>query len=365
MATELGMALAERGHEVHFISYALPMRLEGYRPNIFFHEVDVPTYPLFEYQLYTEALTGKMVDVVTYENLDILHVHYAIPHAVSGYLARQIFKETHHTKLVTTLHGTDVTLIGLEPSLQSLVKFSIEQSDAVTSVSRFLREKTESTFRVNKKIHVIPNFINTAVFNRKESCLRRQVAPNGEFVMVHTSNFRPVKRVTDTIRILKHVVDVLPAKLVLVGDGPDRSEAERLCRELNITEHVRFLGKQSALSEILSAADVFLLPSQSESFGLAALEAMACGVPVVATTTGGITEVVVHGETGYVAEIGDVERMAKYCIDLFTNRKKLEKFSRLSFERADQVFATSLVIPQYEGLYESLLNGEPFEAKEF
>jgi N-acetyl-alpha-D-glucosaminyl L-malate synthase BshA len=359
VATELGKALAERGHKVHFISYALPMRLDSFHDNIFYHEVDIPNYPLFEFQLYSLALAGKMVDVIRYEHLDVLHVHYAIPHAVSGYMAKQIIKNEFPTKLVTTLHGTDITIVGLEPSFLPLVKFSIEQSDAVTSVSRFLREKTLTNFNIkNRDIDVIPNFIDTELYSRQDNCrLRKHIAPNGEKVLIHISNFREVKRVPDTIKILHEVRKNVDAKLILVGDGPQRSETEHLTRELGLTDHVKFLGKQSALPEILSAADIFLLPSQSESFGLAALEAMSCGLPVVATSAGGIPEVVVHGETGYVAEMGDTQRMAKYVVDLCTNQKKYERFAGASRKRCEDEFRTELLVPQYEAIYERVVRG--------
>lgn len=362
VATELGKALAQRGHEVHFITYAMPMRLDTYHDNIYYHEVDIPNYPLFEFQLYSLALAGKMVDVLKYERLDVLHVHYAIPHAISGYMAKQIMKGKHDFKLVTTLHGTDITLIGLEPSFQPLVKFSIEQSDAVTSVSRFLREKTLTNFGIQKEIEVIPNFVDTKLYAPGRNCrLREQVAPNGEFILGHVSNFRAVKRVPDTIYILEKVLETLPAKLVLVGDGPERTETERLARELGVAEHVKFLGKQSALPQILSVMDLFLLPSQSESFGLSALEAMSCGVPVVATSSSGTPEVVVHGETGYIAEVGDVNRMAKYVVDILTNKKKKETFADNARKRAIEHFETDLIIPRYEDLYRRVLSDEPVE----
>lgn len=356
VATELGKALAERGHEIHFITYAMPMRLDTFHDNIYYHEVDIPNYPLFEFQLYSLALTGKIVEVIKYEQLDILHVHYAIPHSVSGYLAKQITKNQNHTKLVTTLHGTDITLIGLEPSFQPLVKFSIEESDAVTSVSRFLREKTLTHFNTEKEIDVIYNFVDTEFYKPQESCrLRKQVAPNGERILTHISNFRPVKRVPDTVHILHKVLETMPAKLLLIGDGPERSETERLSRDLGISDHVKFLGKQSAIPEILSASDIFLMPSQSESFGLAALEAMSCGVPVVSTSSGGIPELVVHGETGYIAETADTLRMAKYTVDLLTNTKKYKQFSENARRRAVDLFDTKLIVPKYEALYERIL----------
>lgn len=363
VATELGVALAARGHRIHFITYAQPMRLDRFQDNILYHEVDLPNYPLFEFQLYTLALAGKILDVAKYEKLDILHVHYAIPHAVSGYLVKQMLAGKSDVKLITTLHGTDITLIGLEPSFQPLIKFSIEQSDAVTAVSRFLAEKTKTMFTDKQEIEVVGNFIDVALY-RREDCpaRRRQFAPNGEKILMHTSNFREVKRIPDVIRIFAQVLEHLPAKLVLVGDGPERAEAERLSRETGIAEHVRFLGKQSALPEILSTADVFLLPSQSESFGLSALEAMSCGVPVVATNIGGIPEVVLHGETGYVAELGDVKRMARYAVELLTHPRKWEDFSQNARNRAVELFDKELVVPQYEALYRRLTKQEAPEA---
>lgn len=359
VATELGIALAKRGHEVHFITYAQPMRLDRFQDNIFYHEVEQPNYPLFEFQLYSLALAGKIVDVVRYEHLDILHVHYAIPHAISGYLAKQILKDKTSLKLVTTLHGTDITLIGLEPTFLPLVKFSLDQSDSVTAVSRFLAEKTKTGFMTKSDPIVIPNFIDTNVYYRMECTkIRGQIAPNKEKILMHVSNFRPVKRVLDTIYILQEVLKILPAKLVLVGDGPDRAEAERLARDLGIWEHVKFLGKQNALPDILSAADVFLLTSQSESFGLAALEAMSCGVPVVATNIGGIPEVVTHDESGFITELGDIKRMAKYTLDLITHPRKWQEFSNNARKRAVEHFDTQLIVPMYESLYQKLIEIE-------
>lgn len=356
VATELGIALAERGHEIHFISYANPMRLDFFHDNIFFHEVEIPHYPLFEFHLYTLALTGKILDVMKYEKLDIIHVHYAIPHAVSGILTKQIMPESK-VKLVTTLHGTDITLIGLEPAFSPIVKYSIEQSDAVTAVSRYLKEKTVQNFNIEKEISVVPNFIDTKIYKRIENCtFKHSFAPNGEAILMHISNFRQVKRVPDTVRILKAVLDAgVPAKLVLIGDGPERTETERLARELKVEGNIRFLGKQNALVELLSCADIFLLPSQSESFGLSALEAMACGVPVVASSIGGIPEVVMHRETGYIAELGDTDRMAKYVVDLLTNRKKWQIFSDNAVETAKRLFEADLIVPKYEEIYRELI----------
>jgi N-acetyl-alpha-D-glucosaminyl L-malate synthase BshA len=357
LATELGKALAEKGHEVHFISYALPFRLNHYVENIVFHEVEMSSYPLFEFPLYSLALASKMVEVAEYEKLDLLHVHYAIPHASSAYLAKQMLKDKRDLKIITTLHGTDITLVGLEPSFLPLVKFSTEQSDGVTAVSRFLKEKTITNYNIEKEIEVIPNFIDTSVYKPQgDKCFRKNLAGKDEKIIVHTSNFRAVKRVSDTIRILEFVRKEVPAKLLLIGDGPDRSECERLCRELKLCDHVKFLGKQEGLVEILNSADLFLIPSQSESFGLAALEAMACGIPVVSSSVGGLPELIRHNETGFIAEIGDISRMAKYAINLLTNDKKHKLFSDNSRKRAVENFDTSSVLPLYEDYYNKILN---------
>jgi N-acetyl-alpha-D-glucosaminyl L-malate synthase BshA len=358
VATELGLALASLGHEVHFISYAIPHRLTRFVENIFFHEVETSTYPLFEHSLYDLSLTSKMLEVIEYENLDLMHVHYAIPHAVSAYLAKQVRKKAgKKIKFITTLHGTDITLMGLEPTFMPLVKFSIEESDGVTAVSRFLKEKTLTNFNIQKEIQVIYNFIDIDKYKPEAAKpFRKHVASCGEKVLIHTSNFRVVKRVTDAIRILAKVKKEIPAKLVLVGDGPDRSECERLARELDIHKDVIFLGKQDAIEEILTAADLFLMPSQSESFGLSALEAMSCGIPVISTSVGGLPELVIHNETGYIAEIGDVDRMAKYTIDLLTNEKKYNSFAKNSRDRAVNSFDKNLIVPQYINYYESVLN---------
>lgn len=362
VATELGKELAARGHQVHFISYALPFRLDGFHENIFFHEVELPDYPLFEDSLYSLSLTSKMVDVVMYDDLDVLHCHYAIPHATSAYNAKLILNEQgRDIKIITTLHGTDITLIGLDPTLLPLVRFSIDKSDGVTAVSRFLREKTLTNFNLNRPIEVIPNFVNVDEWKRLDAegeRLRQQFAPNGEKVLVHASNFRPVKRVTDVVRVFAQVHEKVPCKLVMVGDGPDRAEAERLCREMGICHDVRFLGKQNALPEIFSASDLFLMPSQSESFGLSALEAMSCELPVLTSSVGGIPELNVHGTTGYISEIGDIDRMARYAIDLLTDRKKYERFSLAARERAVTQFSAKDIVPMYEAFYEKVLMGE-------
>lgn len=358
VATELGKELANLGHEVHFISYAIPHRLRDFVENIFYHEVEVSNYPLFEHQLYSLALTSKMLEVVEYEQLDLLHVHYAIPHATSAYLAKQILnKSGADIKIITTLHGTDITLVGLEPSFLPLVKLSIEASDGVTAVSRFLKEKTLTNYYIDKDIEVIHNFIDTDIY--KPVCnkqFKEHIAPNNEKILIHTSNFRPVKRVSDTIRILDIVRKKIPTKLILIGDGPDRSECERLARELKLEKDVIFLGKQDGLENLLSVADLFLMPSQSESFGLSALEAMSCGVPVISSSVGGLPELIVHNKTGYIAEFGDVERMAKYALELLSKKKKINSFSKHSRERAEKVFERKLIVPKYIDYYEKILN---------
>jgi N-acetyl-alpha-D-glucosaminyl L-malate synthase BshA len=356
IATELGKELALRGHEVHFISYALPFRLSHYIENIVFHEVEISNYPLFEFPLYSLSLASKMVEVAEFEKLDLLHVHYAIPHATSAYLAKEMMRKNRDLKIFTTLHGTDITLVGLEPSFLPLVKFSIEKSDGVTAVSRFLKEKTLTNYSCETEIQVIPNFVDTNLFKPHENGeFRNAIAPHGEKLLVHTSNFRTVKRVPDTIRVFEKVQKEIPSKLILVGDGPDRSECERICRQLELCDKVKFLGKQDGLVEILSSSDLFLIPSQSESFGLAALEAMACGLPVISSSVGGLPELVKHNETGFIAEIGDVDRMAKYALELLTNEKKYKLFSENSRQRAVNKFDKSKVIPLYEEYYEHIL----------
>jgi N-acetyl-alpha-D-glucosaminyl L-malate synthase BshA len=357
VATELGKELASKGHEIHFISYAMPHRLANFIPNIYFHEVEMSNYPLFEFQLYSLALTSKMVEVIRYEKLDLIHVHYAIPHAISGYLAKEIIRKTNgDLKIVTTLHGTDITLVGLEPSFQPLVKFSIEESCGVTAVSRFLKEKTITNYNIEKDIAVINNFIDSKLYKpREDDNFRKKIAPNNEKILIHTSNFRPVKRVQDVIYIFNKVHKEIPSKLILIGDGPDRSDCERITRELNLQKEIYFLGKQDGLPEILGASDLFLMPSQSESFGLAALEAMSCGLPVISSSVGGLPELNLHNETGYIAEILDVNRMAKYSIDLLTNEKKYKEFSRNARNRAVNVFEKDIIVPQYEEFYKTLL----------
>jgi N-acetyl-alpha-D-glucosaminyl L-malate synthase BshA len=363
VATELGKVLAMRGHEVHFISYAMPSRLSGFYDNIFYHEVEMYNYPLFEFPLYSLALASKMVEVAKFSDIDLIHAHYAIPHATSAYLAREILKAENkikkNIKVITTLHGTDITLIGLEPSFLPTMKFSIEQSDGVTAVSKFLRDKTLSNYQINKDIEVIPNFIDVDKFKRqndeKSVCFKKNFAPNNEKILIHTSNFRPLKRVQDVIRIFAEVKTKLPSRLVLVGDGPERSDCEQLCRTLGIFDSVKFMGKQDAIVELLSISDLFLMPSQSESFGLSALEAMSCSVPVISSSIGGLPELNIHGETGYIAEMGDIDRMSKYSIELLTSEKKYNLFSKNARERA-VTLSEEKIVPVYEKFYEKILN---------
>lgn len=362
VATELGKTLALKGHEVHFISYAMPTRLNSFIGNIFYHEVEMYSYPLFDFPLYSIALSSKMVEVVKFNDLDLIHAHYAIPHATSAYLAREILKKERKNskdiKVITTLHGTDITLVGLEPSFLATMKFSIEQSDGVTAVSKFLKDKTISNYSIEKDIEVIPNFIDTDKYKRtsgkKTGCFRNNFAKENEKVLIHVSNFRPVKRVPDVIKIFSLVREKIPSRLILVGDGPERSECERLCRELGIMEYVKFMGKQDSLPEILSIADLFFMPSQSESFGLSALEAMSCGVPVISSSVGGLPELNLHGETGYIAEFGDVERMARYAVELFSEEKKYKLFQKNARERAE-FFEEDKIIGYYEKFYEKIL----------
>jgi N-acetyl-alpha-D-glucosaminyl L-malate synthase BshA len=357
LATELGKALAKRGHQIHFISYAMPMRLNGgFNNNIFYHEVEMASYPVFEFPLYTPALASKMVEVANFEGLDLLHVHYAIPHATSAYLAKKMIQNDNF-RVTTTLHGTDITLVGLEPSFLSVMKFSIEKSDGVTAVSRYLREKTLTNYNIQKEIDVIPNFVDLEEYRHvDDSCVRQKFQLENKRIMVHVSNFRPVKRVQDVIRTFDIVQKKVPSVLILVGDGPDRSNCEMLVRELGLQNSVKFLGKQIELTEILSAADLFLMPSQQESFGLSALEAMACEVPVISSSVGGLPELVVHNQTGYIAEIGDVERMAKYAVELLTNEAKRTLFAKEGRKRAEQMFSLEKIVTEYERHYEKVMN---------
>ena len=359
VATELGIALAEKGHEVHFITYSQPVRLDGLTENIFYHEVTVSSYPLFEYQPYETVLASKLVDVVKFEKLDILHVHYAIPHASAAYMAQQILKsEGIHIPFVTTLHGTDITLVGRDASFAPVIRFCIDQSNAVTAVSNSLKRDTVSHFNTSREIEVIPNFICPDDYQiPRDFEMRRKYAQDDEPILCHISNFRKVKRVEDVIRVFKQVNDVIPSKLLLVGDGPERYNVELLCREMGTCDRVIMLGKLQVTHKPLSISDLFLLPSQTESFGLAALEAMAAGVPVISSNTGGIPEVNVHGETGYLSEVGDVDDMARNAISILSNPTELHKFKANALNRARH-FSIDNVLPLYETLYERTLKGK-------
>ena len=357
MATELGLALAAKGHHIHFITYKRPARLTHFRENVFFHEVNTEEYPLFDYTPYDSTLTSKLVDVVKYEKLDLLHVHYAIPHATVAYLAKQILaSEGIDIPVVTTLHGTDVTLVGSDRSFAPVVAFSINNSDGVTAVSQHLKMQTCEQLKIHKEIEVIYNFIDFSRFSKmNKEHFRMAIAPLGEKILVHTSNFRKVKRIEDVIEIFDIVHKEMPSKLLLVGDGPERPKLERLCRELGIYEHVRFLGKQDAIEEILAVADLFLIPSANESFGLAALEAMACEVPIISSNAGGLPEVNIHGVTGFLSEIGDVKSMAEHALLLLKNPDMLMEFRKNALEQA-QRFDISFILPKYEAYYEKVLN---------
>lgn len=363
VATELGKALAKQGHEIHFITYSQPTRLDFLNENLFYHEVDFHSYPLFEYPPYELALASKMVSVVQNEKLDLLHVHYAIPHASAAYMAKQILK-THgiYIPVVTTLHGTDITLVGKDASYEPVVTFSINQSDGVTAVSSDLRKETLEHFKITNEIEVIPNFIDLEKFKKqKKDHFKKAICPNNEALIVHTSNFRKVKRVQDVVRIFANIHDEIPAKLLMIGDGPERNKTEALCRELNISDNVRFLGKLEAVEEVLSVADLFLMPSEKESFGLAALEAMACEVPVVSSNTGGIPELNVQGETGFLSPVGDVEDMTRKALFIL-DKDNLPRFKTNALKRA-QEFDISRILPLYESYYSKIL--EKSTAKTF
>ena len=356
LATELGKALAKKGHEIHFISYRQPARLEAFLENVFFHEVSIPKYPLFDYAPYETALAGKIVEIVRSNKLDLLHVHYAIPHASAALLAKQILAEDNkYIPVLTTLHGTDITLVGREASYEPVVSWSINNSDAVTAVSKSLVEDTLEHFQVKGEVLVIPNFIDFDRFNKKpKEHFKKAIAPNNEKILVHTSNFRKVKRVDDVIRLFHIVQHEIPSKLLLIGDGPERSNIEKTCRELKVCDKVTFLGKQEAIEEILSVCDLFILPSERESFGLSALEAMACEVPVISTNAGGLAEVNIHGKTGYTSEIGNYEEMAQFALDLLQNDKKLESFRHAALEQANK-FNLEDIRLQYIELYKKLI----------
>ena len=355
VATELGKALAKEGHRIHFITYSQPTRLDFFNENLYYHEVDLQSYPLFQYPPYELALASKMVEVVQFEKLDLLHVHYAIPHASAAFMAKQIL----HTKgieipVITTLHGTDITLVGKDPSYEPVVTFSINQSDGVTAVSNSLRKDTYELFDITKDIEVIPNFIDLERFKKqKKEHFKMAICPYDEKLVVHTSNFRKVKRVEDVIRIFIGIRKVMPAKLLMVGDGPERSKAEALCRETCAFDDVRFLGKLDAIEEVLSVADLFIMPSEKESFGLAALEAMACEVPVISSNTGGLPELNINGESGFTCDVGDIKTMTEKAVYVL-NDANLPKFKEGALKRAKE-FEITKVLPMYEAFYNKIM----------
>ena len=355
LATELGMALSAKGHEVHFISYQPPVRLH-FHPNIYYHEVTVQNYPLFEFPPYETALTSTLVHVITNNNLDLLHVHYAIPHASAAYFAREILKKRGlDIPFITTLHGTDITLVGRDQTYAPVVAFSINESDAITAVSENLRDETYKHFPIEKNIQVIPNFVDTTRFRQSDKeHFKKMLAPNGERILAHVSNFRKVKRVEDVIRDFEKVRVRLPSRLMMIGDGPERQNAEELCRHLGVCNDIRFLGKQEQMDEILSITDLFVLPSQYESFGLSALEAMACGVPVISTNVGGLPEINVQGKTGFLSDVGDVEDMAEKAIHILESDDVLQSFKDAALDHA-RSFEKSRIIPMYEELYDTVL----------
>ena len=356
IATELGKALARKGHKVHFITYQEPVRLDSFNENIFYHEVSALDYPLFQYQPYESALASKIVDVAKYEKLDILHVHYAIPHASSALIARSILKESgYNLPFVTTLHGTDITLVGKDPGYKPVVEYSINHSDGITSVSKSLKEDTYSNFGIKREIEVIPNFIDFSRFKKTDKDhFKKAIAPNGEKILIHVSNFRKVKRVEDVVHMFELVFKKIPSKLFLVGDGPERSACEVLCRKLGISEQVRFLGKQDAVEDLLAISDLFILPSETESFGLAALEAMAVEVPVISSNAGGIPEINIQGKTGFMSNVGDFEDMAKNAIYILEDEQRLLEFKANAYAQA-KTFNIDNILPQYEAYYEKVI----------
>jgi N-acetyl-alpha-D-glucosaminyl L-malate synthase BshA len=356
VATELGMELAARGHEVHFITYANPIRLDPGTPRIHYHEVEVSTYPLFQYPPYSLALASRMAEVAESYKLDVLHVHYAIPHSISALLAQQMLASTRRIPFITTLHGTDITLVGVDPSYFPITKFSIEQSTGVTSISEYLRAQTVQVFGVRNEIRVINNFVNCSLYqpdNDKKGAA--QFAPNGEKLLIHLSNFRPVKRVQDCIRILAEVRRSTPAHLLMVGDGPERGPAEHLARTLGVHEHVTFLGKQNHVERLIPLAHVLLMPSEMESFGLVALEAMACSVVPVATQVGGVPELITHGEDGFLEPVGDVAAQAARVVKLLQDDDLHYRMSKTGRWNASERFCTDRIIPQYEQYYRDVI----------
>ena len=353
LATELGKALAEKGHEIHFITYQQPVRLNGFHANIFYHEVRVPTYPLFDYPPYELALASTMVDVILNHDLDLIHAHYAIPHASAAYTAKQIVKQKtgRSVPVITTLHGTDITLVGKDKTYEPVVTFSINESDSITAVSENLKAETYKHFDIKKEIEVIHNFVDVHRYNKKPvSAFRQVIAPHNERIIIHASNFRKIKRIDNVMDIFKNIHAALPSKLLMVGDGPERPLAEDLTRQYGLEADVRFLGKQEQMEEILAVSDVFLLPSEYESFGLAALEAMAASTVVISSDAGGLNEININGVTGYTSPVGDVEAMSKNAIELLNDETKLKAFKQNALKEA-KLFDIQHIIPKYEALY--------------
>lgn len=357
VATELGLELAKRGHELHFVSYAQPFRLPGFQERVYFHEVEMDHYPLFEHPPYSLALAVSLHEVAEKYELDLIHVHYAIPHAASAWIAREMLNGNAGPRIVTTLHGTDITLVGQHPSFHSITRFSILKSDGITAVSEYLKEETKDNFGVpGDRIEVIPNFIDVDRYvPDREPCHRKVLAPDGAKILMHVSNFRPVKRIEDVVRVFAGVAEKVPSRLVLVGDGPERPRAQAMAEEMGVGDRVTFLGKHTSVEELLSCCDLFLLPSESESFGLAALEAMACGAPVVATTVGGIPEVVDEGRTGHLLPVGDVEGMTEAAIRILTEPGLAGTMGRRAREVAVSRFSAERIVPLYENYYRKVI----------
>jgi L-malate glycosyltransferase len=356
LATELGKALASKGHNIHFITYQQPVRLAGFYANIFYHEVRVPTYPLFDFPPYETALASTMVDVVKNHQVEVLHVHYAIPHASAAFMAKQILKkENIHVPVITTLHGTDITLVGKDKTYSPVVTFSMEESDAITAVSNNLRDETYANFNISKQIEVIYNFVDVNRFHKKPiDAFKKLIAPNGERIIVHASNFRKVKRVGDVINVFHKICEKIPSKLLLIGDGPERPDLESKSRECDNKDNIKFLGKQEQIEELFPIADLFLLPSEYESFGLAALEAMAAEVPVISSNAGGLPEIIIDGNCGYMSPVGDIEKMAKDAISILQDDEVLATFKKNALAQAN-AFDIDNIVPQYEALYKKVI----------
>lgn len=356
IASELALGLAGLGHEIHIVSYATPFRLASFHQNVFIHEVEVSSYPLFKYPPYALSLATKLVDVCKQYGLDLIHSHYAVPHAASAYLAKQMLG-SEKLKTVTTLHGTDITLVGLDKSFYQVIKFNIEESDGVTAVSEYLQKRTQEEFAIQREIRVIHNFVDTERYSQSaNNCTKDHFAPNGEKILMHASNFRPVKRVTDVVRIFATIREQLPVKLLLVGEGPERLFVQQLVKELKLSEDVLFLGEQEYIGQLMNCADLFFLPSEQESFGLVALEAQSCGVPVIGAATGGLPEVVENGKTGFLLPVGDIAGMAQKSLELLSKDDQYAAFKKEARKRALDCFDSKSIIPQYEAFYQEILN---------